>query len=116
MFTDGSDSTQAEQCGPTQDDKHLARCRLLPSLARRLPHRYVTLDDDEFRLLTLFPGDRDAPLCCSLHVANLRAFEDFLTTSPVKRFDRYHAISYVWGSRKHRVDLICKCSNSIAVQ
>lgn len=59
---------------------------------------YTPLEKDEFRLLEIAPGDKDAPLVCTLKHTSLRSVEWFC------------ALSYTWGSPEP--PFFIKCNGS----
>jgi hypothetical protein len=62
----------------------------------RSPYKYLALpSNSSFRILELFPGQRDSELTCRLHL------EDW-TQDPT-----YEALSYAWGDSKIRFPIVC---------
>ncbi|UPX20635.1 uncharacterized protein EKO05_0010863 [Ascochyta rabiei] len=107
MLADVSPLHPTERHASLKKIRRLALSTCPSPLVRKLPYKYIALKKNEIRLLRLYPGCGDAPLCCSLHVVNLDAYDDVTSTSSVEGFERYNAISYVWGSRRHKVKITC---------
>ncbi len=58
---------------------------------------YDRLDDGCIRLITLLPGNVDAPLCCSLRTVHLLDFEGNIPIAQSLDLPEYEAVSYTWG-------------------
>ncbi|KAJ8111566.1 hypothetical protein OPT61_g5870 [Boeremia exigua] len=59
------------------------------------------------RLLELWPDVETAQIRCSLHIVDLLSYDDRTAESTVEKFKSFDAVSYVWGKRSKKVDIIC---------
>lgn len=71
-------------------------------------YRYDVLAENHIRLLKIFPGDPDDPICCSLHTVNLLDYDDVEATSSNQLLPSFDAISYVWGYPKFNCKIRCR--------
>lgn len=81
----GSNSKLRQKSGKTVLKKK-SEPRESASAAETVNFRYRKLGTDEFRLLTIAPGDTDEPLVCTLDHTSFQSNR------------RYCALSYTWGS------------------
>lgn len=86
----------------------LTRCNFNHYLHLYSNYRYQTLDKHQFRLLSIHPGSQDDAIVCSLRVVDLLAYDDVEVTAPINGFERYEAISYVWGNAQDTVKIECE--------
>jgi hypothetical protein len=108
MVVETHEHAQLGRHASSDGSRQFVLSTLTSSLARKLPYKYVPLKDNEIRLLKLYPGEVEAPICCSLHVVDLLVYDDVISQSSIQGLERYDAVSYVWGNRKHKVRIICK--------
>ncbi|KAF1922416.1 uncharacterized protein M421DRAFT_426919 [Didymella exigua CBS 183.55] len=79
----------------------------------RGPHQlYTPLKENQIRLLRLHAGTPDSQIACQLHIVDLLAYEDIAAESKIEGWERFDAISYVWGDRKQVVEISCASSIS----
>jgi hypothetical protein len=96
-----NERTKASKC------LHLAKTSFRRSKQRRLRHSYTSLQVNEIRLLRLQPGRKGDRIVCTLHVVNLLAYDDIGADAAIEGFERYEAISYVWGNAHHTAEIEC---------
>ncbi|KAF3043794.1 hypothetical protein E8E12_010341 [Didymella heteroderae] len=53
------------------------------------------------------PGRKGDSIVCTLHAVNLLAYDDIGADATIEGFERYEAISYVWGSVHRTVQIEC---------
>lgn len=79
--------------------KNKSKLRKRSSAVETVDSLYRTLGTDEFRLLIIAPGDKDAPLVCTLE------HESFQSNK------WYYALSYTWGSPEPPFFMNCNGSD-----
>lgn len=75
---------------------------------RKRRYRYNNLKKNHIRLLELQPGNREDPVVCRFQTVDLLAYDDIGAEASIQGFERYEAISYVWGDTCHTVQVDCK--------
>ncbi|KAJ4983509.1 heterokaryon incompatibility protein [Stagonosporopsis vannaccii] len=77
-------------------------------LKRQKAHcRYDKLEKGQIRLLKLQPGCGSNRLVCTLQTVDLLAYDDISATSSITDFERYEALSYVWGDAHLTTEIDC---------
>lgn len=77
------------------------------SSSQELHYRYTPLEENQIRLLRLCPGPSESQIVCQLRTVDLLAYEDIAAKSTIEGWERYDAISYVWGDPKQKVEITC---------
>jgi hypothetical protein len=68
---------------------------------------YVPLEEKQIRLLRLHPGTPDSQITSELRAVDLLAYDDIAAESSIQGWERFDAISYVWGDSKRTVEILC---------
>lgn len=73
----------------------------------RSRYQYTSLEPNQIRLLKLHPGEPEAKIQCSLKAVDLLAYHDIRAESDIEGWEKFHTVSYVWGTDKAKSEIIC---------